>query len=275
MEEEISINKDSILKLEKIAKLVRRAEIDMIYNAKSGHPGGSLSCTDILVCLYHYLMNLELNKKGQRTDRIVLSKGHAAPALYATLATKGFIAPEELKSLRKVDSNLEGHPSNKINGVDSSSGSLGQGLSIANGMAFAHRLDGTYGNVYCILGDGELEEGQVWEAAMTAGFYKLSNVIAFVDYNCLQIDGKISEIKSPEPIGAKFMAFNWNVVEIDGHDIEQIISAVKNAKKIDRPTCIICYTIKGKGVSFMENNVEWHGKSLNEEEYKIAMKELK
>lgn len=263
-----------ILELESIAKSVRRDIIDMIHEAKSGHPGGSLSCTDILVTLFHEKMNLNLDDKGQRIDKFVLSKGHAAPAYYAVLASKGFIPHEDLKTLRKIDSYLEGHPSNKINGIDVSSGSLGQGLSVANGMAIAKKLDGKNGKVYCVLGDGEIEEGQIWEACMTANKYKLNNLVAFLDYNGLQIDGNIKDVKSVDNLVEKFEAFGWNVQEIDGHNIQQIISAIDNTNNSNKPNMIIAHTIKGKGVSFMENMVGWHGKAPNDEEFEKAIAEL-
>ncbi len=263
-----------IIELKKIATGIRRDIIDMIYNAKSGHPGGSLSCTDILVALFHCKMNLNKDARGNRVDRFVLSKGHCAPAYYAILSSKGFIPHEDLKTLRKIDSYLEGHPSNKINGVDVSSGSLGQGLSIANGMAIAKKLSNEDGKIYCLLGDGEIEEGQIWEACMTANKYKLNNVVAFLDYNGLQIDGNILYVKSVDNLRQKFEAFGWNVQEIDGHDFNQILDAIDNTDKSLKPNMIIAKTIKGKGVSFMENNASWHGKAPNDEEYKIAMDEL-
>ena len=263
-----------IIELKKIATGIRRDIIDMIYNAKSGHPGGSLSCTDILVALFHCKMNLNKDARGNRVDRFILSKGHCAPAYYAILSSKGFIPHEDLKTLRKIDSYLEGHPSNKINGVDVSSGSLGQGLSIANGMAIAKKLSNEDGKIYCLLGDGEIEEGQIWEACMTANKYKLNNVVAFLDYNGLQIDGNILYVKSVDNLRQKFEAFGWNVQEIDGHDFNQILDAIDNTDKSLKPNMIIAKTIKGKGVSFMENNASWHGKAPNDEEYKIAMDEL-
>lgn len=263
-----------IVELESVAKSVRRDIIDMIHEAKSGHPGGSLSCTDILVTLFHEIMNLNLDEKGQRIDKFVLSKGHAAPAYYAVLASKGFIPHEDLKTLRKIDSYLEGHPSNKINGIDASSGSLGQGLSIANGMALAKKIDNIDGKVYCVLGDGEIEEGQVWEACMTANKYKLNNLVAFLDYNGLQIDGNIKDVKSVDNLKGKFESFGWNVQEIDGHDIQEIINAVDKTNESGKPNMIIAHTVKGKGVSYMENMVGWHGKAPNDEEYEKAIAEL-
>ena len=264
----------TIEELENRARLLRKDIVEMIYNAKSGHPGGSLSCIDIMTVLFHEKMNLNLDDKGQRIDKFVLSKGHAAPAYYAVLASKGFIPHEDLKTLRKIDSYLEGHPSNKINGIDVSSGSLGQGLSVANGMAIAKKLDGKNGKVYCVLGDGEIEEGQIWEACMTANKYKLNNLVAFLDYNGLQIDGNIKDVKSVDNLVEKFEAFGWNVQEIDGHNIQQIISAIDNTNNSNKPNMIIAHTIKGKGVSFMENMVGWHGKAPNDEEFEKAIAEL-
>ena len=240
--------------MKEIARQVRKDIIFEIYNAQSGHPGGALSCADILVAIYFKLIN--------EGDKVVLSKGHASAALYAVLAEKGFFEREELKTFRKYG------------GIDAPSGSLGQGLSIANGIALSFKLDGKENCVYCILGDGEIEEGQVWEAAMSAGHYKLNNVIAFLDYNKLQIDGSNDEVMKVAPVKEKFEAFGWYVQEIDGHNLEEIISAVENGKKQDKPVMIVANTIKGKGVSFMENNVSWHGKAPNDEEYKKAMKEL-
>ena len=263
-----------IVELESIAKNVRRDIVEMIHEAKSGHPGGSLSCTDILVTLFHEKMNLNLDENGNRIDKFVLSKGHAAPAYYAVLSSKGFIPHEDLKTLRKIDSYLEGHPSNKINGIDASSGSLGQGLSVANGMALAKKIDNKEGRVYVVLGDGEIEEGQIWEACMTANKYKLNNLIAFLDYNGLQIDGNIKDVKSVDNLKEKFEAFGWNVQEIDGHSIKEIIDAIDNTNSSNKPNIIIAHTIKGKGVSYMENVVGWHGKAPNDEEYEIAISQL-
>ncbi len=253
--------------MEEIAKQVRKDILFEIYNAQSGHPGGALSCTDILVAIYFKLIN--------EGDKVILSKGHASAALYAVLAEKGFFEREELKTFRKLGSRLQGHPSlHKIPGVDAPSGSLGQGLSIANGIALSFKLNKKENYVYCILGDGEIEEGQVWEAAMSSCHYKLNNVIAFLDYNKLQIDGSNDEVMKVAPVKEKFESFGWYVREIDGHNFKEIISAVENAKKQDKPIMIIANTIKGKGVSFMENNVSWHGKAPNDEEYKRAMEEL-
>lgn len=260
--------------LEKIANNVRKKIINMIYNAGSGHPGGSLSCVEILTVIYKYAMNLNLDENGSRIDKFVMSKGHAAPTYYAILSECGFIPENDLNTFRKIDSYLEGHPSNKIPGVDVSSGSLGQGLSIASGMALSKKVSKKDGYVYCVLGDGEIEEGQVWESCMTANKYNLNNLIAIVDNNGLQIDGTNEEVKKLERLKEKFASFGFNVITVNGHDINRLIYAIDKAKKSNRPTCIIAKTIKGKGVSFMENQVAWHGKGINDEEYKIAMDEL-
>ncbi len=256
---------------------IRRNIVEMIYEASSGHPGGALSCVDLLTCLYFSEMRVDVNNpKDENRDRLVLSKGHASAALYATLAEKGFLAKEDLKGFRKIDSILQGHPDmKKIPGVDMSTGSLGQGLSAANGMALAAKLDQRDYRVYCIMGDGEIEEGQIWEAAMTASHYKLDNLCAIVDYNNLQIDGKITEVMNSVPIDEKFKSFGFNVINIDGHDIEEILGAFEKARTAKgRPTAIIAKTVKGKGVSFMENQAGWHGKAPLREEYEMAMKEL-
>ena len=264
--------------LAKIACNVRMGIIEGTFNAKSGHPGGSLSITEILTYLYFKEMNIDAqNPTVEGRDRFVLSKGHAAPALYSVMAQKGYFPVEELKTLRKVDSRLQGHPSMKcLPGIDISSGSLGQGISAACGMALGAKLKGADFRVYCILGDGEIEEGQVWEAAMYASAKKLDNLVAFVDNNNLQIDGTVEEVNSPYPIPEKFVAFGWNVIEIDGHSFDEIESALNNARECKgKPTAIIAKTIKGKGVSFMENQVNWHGAAPNAEQYEIAMNELK
>lgn len=260
--------------LKEISKNIRKDIISMIYNAKSGHPGGSLSCVEILVSLYHEVMDLSLDESGQRVDKFVLSKGHASPAYYAVLSSKGYIPHDDLITFRKYNSYLEGHPTNKIEGVDVSSGSLGQGLSIANGMALEKKLSQKSGYVYAVLGDGEIEEGQIWEACMSASKYKLNNLIVFLDNNGLQIDGSIKDVKNVDNLSKKFESFGFNVQNIDGHDTNQIIDAVNIAKKSDKPNIIIAKTIKGKGISFMENQVSWHGKTLTDEEYKKAMEEL-
>ena len=259
------------------ANEIRKDIIEEVYNAKSGHPGGSLSIADIMAVLYFNELRIdEKNPRWEERDRLVLSKGHCSPALYAALAERGFFDKEDLKSFRKIESNLQGHPDlNKVPGVDMTSGSLGQGLSIANGMAIAGKMDNKDYRVYTILGDGEIEEGQVWEAAMTANKYKLDNLCVIVDNNNLQIDGTIEEVMSSYPIDEKFKSFGFNVLTIDGNNIEEILSGFEIAKQTkNKPTCIIAKTIKGKGVSFMENKVGWHGKAPNEEEYEEAMKNL-
>ena len=263
--------------LKEKAKAIRLGALEAVFNAKSGHPGGSLSIAEILSYLYFYEMKIDpKNPKWEDRDRFVLSKGHTNPALYAALANKGYFPLEDLKTLRKVDSYLQGHPDMKhTNGVDMSTGSLGQGISCACGMAIAGKLQNKDYRVYAVLGDGECEEGQVWEAAMFAAKYKLDNLCIFVDFNGLQIDGPVVDIVNPTPIDEKFKAFNWNVLCIDGHDLYQIEDAVNNAKACKgKPTCIVAKCVKGKGVSFMENQVGWHGKAPNEEEYKQAVKEL-
>ena len=264
--------------LQIFAAKARIGVIEGVYNAKAGHPGGSLSICDLLAYLYNGEMSIDAsNPRMEDRDRFVLSKGHAAPALYATLALKGFFPVEDLKTLRKSDSYLQGHPNmNKIPGVDMSTGSLGQGISAAVGMALGAKLDKKDFRVYTVLGDGEIEEGEVWEAAMFAANRGLDNLVAVVDYNGLQIDGTVEEVNSPYPIADKFKAFKWNVVEIDGHDFDAIESALENARATKGvPTCIVMKTIKGKGVSYMENAVGWHGKAPNTEEYEQAMTELK
>lgn len=259
------------------AKSIRGNIVRMVTEAKSGHPGGSLSAADILAVLYFAEMNVDPAKpKDADRDRFVLSKGHAAPVLYATLAEKGFLPKEELLTLRKLNSRLQGHPEMKnIPGVDMSTGSLGQGLSAANGMALAGKLDARDYRVYALLGDGELEEGQVWEAAMFAAHYKLDNLTAFVDFNGLQIDGPVAEVMSPLPIPEKWQAFGWNVMVIDGHDYNAIYDAIQTAKTVkDKPTMIVAKTIKGKGVCQMENVAEWHGKAPSREECEKFLADL-
>lgn len=262
--------------LQKIACKVRMGVIEGTYNAKSGHPGGSLSISDTLTYLYFNKMNVDAsNPEDPDRDRFVLSKGHTAPALYAVLAQKGYFAEEELKSLRHIGALLQGHPCIQIPGVDMSSGSLGQGISAACGMALAGKLDGKSYKVYTILGDGEIEEGQVWEAAMFAAHKKLTNLVAIVDNNGLQIDGPISEVCSPEPITDKFAAFGWHVITMDAHDFDSMDRAFEAAEKVtDKPVAIIQKSVKGKGVSFMENQVGWHGTAPNKEQYDLAMAEL-
>ena len=266
-----------IKQLQEKAKEVRKGIIEAVYSNKSGHPGGSLSIADIMTVLYFNQMNIdEKNPKWEDRDRLVLSKGHCSPALYSCLANRGFFDVEKLKTFRNINSNLQGHPDmNKVPGVDISSGSLGQGLSCANGMAIAGKMDNKNYRVYCILGDGEIEEGQVWEAAMASNKYKLDNLCVIVDNNNLQIDGTIEEVMSSYPIDEKFKSFGFQVINIDGHNIQEIIDAFDVAKNVkDKPTCIIAKTIKGKGVSYIENDVKWHGIAPNEEQYQLAMKEL-
>jgi len=243
----------------------------------SGHPGGSLSCADILTVLYFNQMNINPEQpKAESRDRLVLSKGHSSPALYSVLAKRGYFDEQELTKFRKIDSNLQGHPDmNKIPGVDMTTGSLGQGLSVANGMAMASKLNQDGIRVYCLLGDGEIEEGQIWEAAMSASHYKLDNLCVIVDNNNLQIDGTVEEVMSPYPIDEKFKSFGFNVINIDGHDIEEILNAFKVARETKgKPTCIVAKTIKGKGISLMENQVGWHGKAPNDEQYNEIIKQF-
>ena len=265
------------LELMKTANEIRKGIVTALHSAKAGHPGGSLSATEIFTYLYFEEMNVDPKdpKKADR-DRFVLSKGHTAPGLYSTLAQKGFFPKEDLVTLRHTGSYLQGHPDMKhIPGVDMSSGSLGQGISAAVGMAIAGKLDNADYRVYTLLGDGEIQEGQVWEASMLAAHRKLDNLVVIVDNNNLQIDGAITEVNSPYPIDKKFEAFNFHVINIDGNDFDQIDAAFKEAKTVKgQPTAIIAKTVKGKGVSFMENQVGWHGKDPNDEEYKIAMEEL-
>lgn len=271
------LEKTKLEDFQKKARNVRKNIVEMVYSAKSGHPGGSLSIADILVALYFSEVRINVNNpKDENRDRVVLSKGHCSPALYSVLAEKGFIPQEDLKTFRKIDSYLQGHPDmKKIPGVDMTSGSLGQGLSVSNGMAIAGKLDNKDYRVYCIMGDGEIEEGQVWEAAMSSSHYKLDNLCVIVDNNELQIDGKVSDVMNPHPIDKKFESFGFNVIVINGHNFEEIIDAFEKAKQTKgKPTAIIAKTIKGKGVSYMENNVGWHGKAPNEEEYNLAMSEL-
>ncbi|MCI5713648.1 MAG: transketolase [Lachnospiraceae bacterium] len=265
------------LELEKIANEVRKGIVTAVHSAKSGHPGGSLSAADIITFLYFEEMNVDpKNPKMADRDRFVLSKGHVAPALYSVLAQKGFIPVEDLKTLRHTGSYLQGHPDMKHTpGVDMSSGSLGQGLSAAVGMAMAAKLDKKDYRVYALAGDGEIQEGQIWEAAMWAGFKKLDNLVLFVDNNGLQIDGNIADVCSPYPIDKKFEAFNFHVININGNDFDEIRAALKEARETKgMPTAIIAKTVKGKGVSFMENEASWHGSAPNDEQYEIAMSDL-
>lgn len=271
------MDKKKIEQLKKQATSIRKHIIDEVYSAASGHPGGSLSCTDILTVLYFHVMNVDAkNPKMPERDRFVLSKGHCAPALYATLAEKGFFPKEELLKFRSIDSYLQGHPSMKdVPGVDMSTGSLGQGISAAVGMAMAGKADNKDYRVYTILGDGEIQEGQVWEACMAAAHYKLDNLTAFLDHNGLQIDGKITEVMSPECVNEKFKAFGWKVINVNGHDYVQINEAIEEAQKSKGvPVMIVAETVKGKGVSFMENAAGWHGSAPNKEQRDQAISEL-
>lgn len=268
---------EQVSQLEDHARSIRSSIVAMVTEAQSGHPGGSLSAADILTTLYFAEMNVNPEHPDQADrDRFVLSKGHAAPVLYATLAEKGFLPKEELLTLRKINSRLQGHPSMKnLPGIDMSTGSLGQGLSVAAGMALAARLDGSSHRIYTMLGDGELEEGMVWEGAMFAAHYKLDNLTAFVDFNGLQIDGPVSEVMSPLPIPEKWQAFSWNVIEIDGHDINAIYDAIQTAKTVKgKPTMIVATTVKGKGVCQMENKAEWHGTAPSREQCELFLTQL-
>lgn len=265
------------LELEKMANEIRKDIVTAVHSAKSGHPGGSLSSADIFTYLYFEEMNVDpANPKWEDRDRFVLSKGHVAPGLYSTLAEKGYFPKEDLKTLRHTGSYLQGHPDMKhIPGIDMSSGSLGQGVSVAVGMAAAGKYDKKDYRVYTLTGDGEIQEGQIWEAAMWAGHRKLDNLVVIVDNNNLQIDGSIEDVCSPYPIDKKFEAFNFHVINIDGNDFDQIRAAFKEARETKgMPTAIIAKTVKGKGVSFMENAEGWHGKAPNDEEYEIAMADL-
>ncbi len=264
--------------LQKTACEIRLGIIEAVHSAKSGHPGGSLSIADTLTYLYFCEMNIDpKDPKNSKRDRLVLSKGHCSPALYSALAQRGYFPVEELTSFRQIGSRLQGHPDMKgIPGVDMSSGSLGQGISAACGMALGAKISGEDYRVYTILGDGESEEGQVWEAAMFAGNRKLDNLCAIVDYNGLQIDGTLAEVCSPEPLDKKFEAFGWNVITIDAHNFDEIEAAFNSARECKgMPTVIIQKSVKGKGVSFMENNVSWHGAAPNDEQYEVAISELK
>ena len=265
------------LELKKIANNVRKGIVTSVHSAKAGHPGGSLSAADIFTYLYFEEMNIHpKNPKMENRDRFVLSKGHTAPGLYSVLANRGYFPVEELTTLRKLGSRLQGHPCMQDTpGVDMSSGSLGQGISAAAGMALSAKLDNRDFRVYTLLGDGEIQEGQVWEASMFAGFRKLDNLVVIVDNNGLQIDGPVDQVCSPYPIDKKFEAFNFHVINIDAHDFDQIRAAFKEARETKgMPTAIIAHSVKGKGVSFMENNVSWHGTAPNDEQYAVAMADL-
>ncbi len=266
------------LNLQRIANEIRKGIVTAVYHAKSGHPGGSLSAADIYTYLYFEEMNIDTKyPQKEDRDRFVLSKGHTAPGYYSALAHRGFFSVEELKTLRKVGSHLQGHPCMQhTTGVDMSSGSLGQGISAAVGMAISAKIYNKDYRVYTLLGDGEIQEGQVWEAAMLAGHRKLDNLVVIVDNNNLQIDGEIDKVNSPYPIDEKFKAFHFHVINIDGHNFDEIAKAFAEAKQTKgKPTAIIAKTVKGKGVSFMENQASWHGTAPNEEQYKIAMEDLK
>ena len=271
------MDKSRILELKRIANNIRFGIIEGVYNAGCGHPGGSLSVADVMTYLYFEEMNVDpANPKADGRDRFVLSKGHTAPALYATLAERGFFPKEELKTLRKTDSRLQGHPDMKgIPGVDMSTGSLGLGISTACGMALAAKIEGKPYRTYTVVGDGESEEGQVWEAAMFAAHYKLDNLVMVIDWNGLQIDGAITEVMNPTPHDEKLRAFGWHVICINAHDFEEISRAFEEAKTVKgKPTAIIAKSLKGKGVSYMENACEWHGQAPKEDLYKVAISDL-
>lgn len=265
--------------LNKLCRVLRKDILTMIYTAKSGHPGGNLSAVEILAVLFKHCMNhsplWDKSPDFEKRDRFILSKGHASAALYSILAECGYFPKEELLTFRKLGSRLQGHPSCRLlNGVEVSTGSLGQGLSMACGIALGLKLDKNPANVYVYMGDGEMQEGSVWEALMNASHHKLNNIIAFIDKNKLQIDGCTDDVKSIEPLNEKLESFGWNVIEIDGHNVQEIFDAVQSAKTMDLPTAIIADTVKGKGVSFMENNAGWHGKAPCETDFEKALKEL-
>ena len=273
------MSKEKIIKLQKIAAQIRTDVIEMLGRSASGHPGGSLSIADIMAVLYFYKMKVDpKDPENADRDRFVLSKGHGAPALYSALSNSGFFSKEYLKTLRQAGSPLQGHPSrNSLPGIDMTTGSLGQGLSAAHGMAIAAKMDGKSYKVYCIIGDGESQEGQIWEAAMLAGQRRTDNLIVFLDHNKLQIDGRVEDIKGITPIADKWRAFRWNVIDnVEGHDIPALIKAVDEAASAKgKPTIVICDTVKGKGVSYMEDNVDFHGKAPNKDECDTALNELK
>ncbi len=273
----MAFDQQTLAYLQEKANVMRQDIVKMVAEASSGHPGGSLSAADIVAVLYFNEMNIDANNaKDPNRDRFILSKGHASPVLYAALAEKGFFPREELMTFRKIDSRLQGHPSKKsLPGVEMSTGSLGQGLSAANGIAMAGKMDKLDYRVYAVIGDGEIQEGMIWEAAMAAGHYKLDNLTAFLDYNGLQIDGPVDDVLNPAPVDDKFRAFGWHVIIIDGHDMNQIDDAIQEAKQTkDKPTMIIAKTVKGKGVSYMENQVGWHGTAPNADQLKQALEEL-
>ena len=269
---------EKILNLKKMATNVRMGIIEAVFSAKSGHPGGALSCADILTCLYFSELNIDPEKPDMKDrDRFVLSKGHSCPGLYSALANRGYFPVSELKGFRHTSSIMQGHPDMKhIKGVDMSSGSLGQGFSCACGMALSAKINKQDYRTYALIGDGESQEGQIWEAIMFASHYKLDNLCLIIDNNGLQIDGKVSDVMNVMPYASKLKAFGWNVIQIDGNDIEQILDALAKAREVKgKPTAIVAKTIKGKGVSFMEDQASWHGKAPNEEQYNQAMSELK
>ncbi len=271
------MNKQRLLELKKIATDIRIGAIEAVYNAKSGHPGGALSASDIMACLYFSELRINVeNPSDPDRDRFVLSKGHSCPALYSAMAHKGYFPVEDLKGFRHLGTAVQGHPDMKsIKGIDMSAGSLGQGFSCACGMALAGKLDNKDYRVYSMIGDGESQEGQVWEAIMFASHYKLDNLCLIIDNNGLQIDGRVEDVMNTMPYESKLEAFGWNVITIDGHDIEQILGALDSAKTVKgKPTAIVARTVKGKGVSYMENEAGWHGKAPNDAEYEIAMAEL-
>jgi len=271
------INNARVLELKKKAKEIRVEIIKMIYKAQSGHPGGSLSAADIVTALYFEILNIDSNRPNwEERDRFILSKGHACPVWYVCLAEKGFFPKENLAKLRKIGGILQGHPDMcKVPGLDMTTGSLGQGLSVGVGMALGAKTKGLQFKTYVMLGDGEINEGQVWEAAMSANKFKLNNLIAMIDYNNLQLDGQCNEVMPIEPLADKWQSFGWDVKEIDGHNMHEILTVFYDLKKQqENPTIIIAHTIKGKGVSYMENQLNWHGKSPNEEQFQQAMKEL-
>ncbi|MBQ2810045.1 MAG: transketolase [Clostridia bacterium] len=271
------MNNDKILELKKIATDIRIGAIEAVHSAKSGHPGGALSCADILACLYFSELKIDPeNPENPERDRFVLSKGHSCPALYSAMALRGYFDLEELKKFRHLGSVVQGHPDMKaIRGIDMSAGSLGQGFSCACGMALAGKIDKKDYRVYSIIGDGESQEGQIWEAIMFAAHYKLDNLCLIIDNNGLQIDGKVKDVMNTMPYASKLKAFGWNVISIDGHSIEQILDALSTAKTVKgKPTVIVAKTIKGKGVSFMEDQAGWHGKAPNDDEYAQAINEL-
>ncbi len=271
------MDKTKELKLKVVANNIRESIIEGVYNAACGHPGGSLSIADIMAYLYFEELRIDPeNPKWEERDRFVLSKGHTAPALYAALAERGFFPKEDIKTLRKTDSYLQGHPDMKgVPGVDMSTGSLGLGISAACGMALSAKVDNKGYRVYTVLGDGECEEGQVWEAAMFASHYKLDNLVAIIDWNGLQIDGPVAEVMNPTPFDKKFESFGWNVISINAHDFSEIESALAAAKTLTgKPTAIIAHSVKGKGVSYMENKCEWHGQAPKEDLYKVAVADL-